>query len=91
MVSSRNPDEIPSLDLRRYRVSDWFASNPGIPTFEGATILVACMHCPEMLEVRTGCKGIDDALSKGWSLDGAGDLLCRACTEAREELIGDET
>lgn len=86
-----NPDQVPTMDLRRGRIAQWFASNPGIPTFKGATILVSCMHCTEMVEVRTGCKGIDDALSQGWELDGAGDLTCRECSAARAEVVGDDT
>lgn len=61
-----------------------------LPISPDATVLVACMHCDEMVEVRTGCRGIDDALSAGWTLDGAGDMICVRCSEARAEMIGDE-
>lgn len=54
------------------------------------TVLTECMHCTSMIETRTGEKGIQDAINQGWSVDGAGDLICRACNEARAEIVGDE-
>ena len=63
----------------------------GIPGNLDATVLVECMNCSAMIEVRTGCRGIDDALSQGWTLDGAGDLNCERCSEARAEILGYET
>lgn len=67
------------------------ADDVHFPSDPDATVLVACMHCSEMIEVRTGCKGIDDALSKGWEIDAFSDLRCPRCSEAQAEMIGDET
>lgn len=72
-------------------VSDANGATSGIPDYPDATVHVECALCENMVEVRTGCRGIDDALSHGWSLDGSGDLMCVWCTEARADLIGDET
>lgn len=60
----------------------------GIPDDPDATVLVDCSVCPTILEA--GCRGIDDALSQGWEIDAAGDLVCMACSEARAEIVGDE-
>lgn len=65
----------------------WYSGPADVP----GTVLVECMHCTSMIETRTGEEGVQDAINQGWSVDGAGDLICAACTEAREELIGDET
>ncbi len=72
------------------RVSDINGGESGIPDDPNATVLVECSLCESMLEVRTGCVGIDDALSAGWEIVSDGDLVCTSCAEARADLIGDE-
>ena len=72
------------------RVSEINGGEVGIPDDPDATVLVECMNCPAMIEVRTGCVGIDDALSQGWEIVSDGDLVCGACSEARAEIVGDE-
>ena len=67
-----------------------FIQGIGIPRDLDATVLASCMNCTAMIEVRTGCRGIDDALSAGWTLDGAGDLNCPSYSEARAQIVGDE-
>jgi hypothetical protein len=66
------------------------AAGVGVPDDPSATVLVECTACYNMVEVRTGCRGIDDACSQGWTLDAAGDLCCLACSESRADLVGDE-
>lgn len=66
------------------------ASDPGIPSTSNATVLVECHYCPELLEIPTGSRGVEEAVARGWDATGGGDLVCPRCTEAREELIGDE-
>ena len=60
------------------------------PVTPDATVLVECHYCPELLEVPTGSRGVEEAAARGWDVTGGGDLVCPECTEAREELIGDE-
>lgn len=62
----------------------------GIPDDPDAPVHIECALCENLIEVRTGCAGIYDALSAGWSLDASNELLCVGCTEARAELIGEE-
>lgn len=62
----------------------------GIPDDARATVLTECMHCPAMIETRTGEQGVQDGIAAGWLVDSFDDLVCPVCTEARAEMLGDE-